>query len=139
MTPGPRAKSIRGGPRTFAGRTVLKAALMAELRKHGVSLSSCQECANYFEEAITATERDGNATFVPFYYLIEPDSGTAFPLPANARNEPLHKIIKEHGPTLLILDIFEFMDSVSAALDDPDGLLTSERKPIVVMERGGAK
>jgi hypothetical protein len=108
---------------------------MAELRKHGVSLSAAQECADYFEEAITATER----TFVPFYYLIEPDSGTAFPLPAKTRNEPLHKIIKEHGPTLLILDIFEFLDSVSTALDDPDGLLTSERKPIVVMERGSAK
>ncbi len=43
------------------------------------------------------------------------------------------------GPAVLILDITDFMESVSDALDDPDGLLTSQRKPNVVMERGAAK
>jgi hypothetical protein len=120
LTPGPRAKSIRGGPRTFDSRAVLKAALMAELRKHGVSLTACQLCADYFEAAVASmdTATKGDSPGVPFYYVIRPESGEAFPLPANARNRPLHEIIGEHGPTVLILDIFEFMDSVGVALND---------------------
>ena len=130
---GGRAKSIRGGPRTFARLTVFKAALMAKLRKHGASMATSQDYAEFFvknlmaAKKLTATAKDQTAeeratvlediAKTPFYFVIKPDSGTVFSIPVIERDKPLYKIIDMHGPIILVIDIIEFMRSVMAVLD----------------------
>ena len=120
VKPGPRSKNIRGGPRTFDKITVIKAALMAELRKHGVTLPACQEWAEKFIQNLS-TMTDGTVedalNKVPLLYVIKPDSGTVFPITASQWEEPLNNIMFEYGPSVLIIDILAFVTSTSEALD----------------------
>ena len=114
LTPGPRAKSGRGGPRTFDTLTIFKVALMAELRKHGVSLLTCQKWADHFIEAIASAnhKNDDDVLGLPLTYLIKAGSGTVTPISVNDRSESLHNIIRKYGPTLLIVDIPGILVSV---------------------------
>ena len=136
LTPGPRAKSIRGGPRTFDKKTVFKAALMAELRKHGVSVRACQDWAEHFLDPFititSGTDEDADqdrtsdalsplqrqALRAPFYYVIKPDSGMVVPVTAGDWEAPMNEVLWKYGPTVLVIDILGFLKSVSAALDD---------------------
>ena len=121
LTPGPRAKSIQGGPRMFNKITVFKAGLMAELRKHGVSLPACQDWAEHFIENLKIFGGGGtaeDALRVPFFYVIKPDSGTVVPITASDWEKPLNEIMFKYGPSVLIIDILGFLKFVSAALDD---------------------
>ena len=121
LTPGPRAKSIRGGPRTFNKITVFKAALMAELRKHGLRLPACQDWAEHFIENLKTFGgggKDEDALRVPFFYVIKPDSGTVVPITGSDWEAPLNEIMFKYGPSVLVIDILGFLKFVSAALDD---------------------
>ena len=135
LTPGPRAKSIRGGPRTFDKKTVFKVALMAQLRKHGVSLADCQDWAENFldhfttitsgmdedadqdptSDALSPLQRE--ALRLPFYYVIKPDSGTVVPVTAPDWDAPMNEVLWKYGPSVLVIDIFGFLKLVSVALD----------------------
>jgi hypothetical protein len=114
LTPGARAKSIRGGPRTFDRKTIFKAVFMAEMRKCGVSLSTCGKWANDLVKAVWTKKRGS-----PVYYVIKPDSDTVLPISYSV-NSPssLGEIASQYGPTFLIIDILGLMKSTSAILDD---------------------
>ncbi len=122
LTAGPRAKSIRGGPRTYHHKTVMKAVLMAELRKHGVSLPVCDEWANYFLKSISEvkTPADVNVLTVPVCYVIKPNTGTVFPVSATDSLESLNKLLARYGPTVLIVDIVGLLRSAMALLQAYD-------------------
>ncbi|MHC4180150.1 MAG: hypothetical protein ACYSWU_21815 [Planctomycetota bacterium] len=114
LTPGARAKSIRGGPRTFDRKTIFKAVFMAEMRKCGVSLSTCGKWADDLVKAALAKRRD-----TPVYYVIKPDSDTVFPIFSTLDSpSSLDEIAFDYGPTFLIIHILGLIKSTSAILDD---------------------
>ena len=125
LTPGARAKSIRGGPRTFHRETVMKAVLMAELRKHGVSLPACDEWANYFAKHFWAAAPPAKIEFktfiefktIPVCYVIKPNSGTVFPISGNDALQSLTNALDRYGPTFLIVDIIGLLRSAMEILD----------------------
>ena len=118
LTPGPRAKS-QGGPRTFDRKTIFKAALMAELRKHGVGLSACEKWANKFMKAASMVrfDRDDEALRMPLYYVIKPDSSTVFSISLTDTSQSLYDFVTKHGPTILIVDILGLIKSTDAILN----------------------
>ena len=120
LAAGPRAKNIRGGPRTFDLPTVLKAALMAELRKHGLSLAASEEGADLvskdFEAAGTGELKLEDYAKFPVFFVIRPDSDAVFQIPATEMDRPMHDVMSEYGPTVAIIDAVSFLMSVYLAL-----------------------
>ena len=118
LTRGPRAKS-RGGPRTFDSSTVIKAALMAELRKCGLSLLTAQYGAEYFlKTARTRRERSdkGWRQTLPMYFAIKPGADYVIPIHVHRADKSLDWLMKEFGPTLLVVDVLNIVQSVQKAL-----------------------
>ena len=120
LTAGPRAKSIRGGPRTFEVKTILKAALMAELRKCGLSLPTAQqEAENFLETVRTLKGRsDKGWQSVPLYFGINPGTDSVIRIPANRAGESFDGLMAEFGPTLLVVDVASIVESVKKALGE---------------------
>ena len=122
LAAGPRAKNIRGGPRTFDLPTVLKAALMAELRMHGLSLSASEEGADLVSQVFEVAETgnlellEEEAAKIPVYFVIKPDSGAVFQIPVTEMDRSLHDLMTEYGPTVAIIDVISFSISLGGAL-----------------------
>ena len=118
LTPGPRAKS-RGGPRTFDRETIFKAAFMAELRKCGLGLETAQRGAEYFLETVRTLKGPSDKGWwetVPMYFAIKPGTDSVISIPADRAGKNLHGLMKEFGPTLLVVDVFSIVESVAKAL-----------------------
>ena len=117
---GARAKNIRGGPRTFNWPTVLKAALMGELRNHGLSLPASDEGAvlvsRVFELAETGKVELEVAAKMPVYFVIKPDSGAFFQIPVTEMDQSLHDLMTQYGPIVAIIDVISFSTSLVAEL-----------------------
>ena len=123
VTAGPRAKSIRGGPRTFDGKTILKAALMAEFRKGGLSLLTAQqEAENFLETVRTLKGRSdkGWRQSLPMYFGIKPGTDSVIQIPANRAGKSLDGLMAEFGPTLLVVDVVTIVESVEKALGEEE-------------------
>ena len=118
LTRGPRAKS-RGGPRTFDSSTVIKAALMAELRKCGLSLLTAQHGAEYFlKTARTRWEQSDKVwqQTLPIYFAIKPGADYVIPIHGHRADKSLDWLMQAFGPTLLVVDVLNIVQSVQKAL-----------------------
>ena len=122
LTAGPRAKNIRGGPRTFNSMTVLKAGIMAELRKHGVGLGFAEQGALEFCNVSRALERgeDVEAGDAPLYYVIKPAEGTLTVIPARSADQSFGSVMDQIGPTALIVSVFPLVKGIVEAMDEMD-------------------
>ena len=95
------------------------AALMAELRKCGLSLLTAQHGAEYFlKTARTRRERSdkGWRQTLPMYFAIKPGADYVIPIHVHRADKSLDWLMKESGPTLLVVDVLSIVKSVEKAL-----------------------
>ena len=113
----------RGGPRTFSWPTVVKVAVMAELRKCGVPLDQAEEWAVEFFAGVDwfrkPSERDSDASRLlkaHFYYAIKPKTGTVVPIIAREAANTFGEVMARFGSSITIINMLEIVNAASAAL-----------------------
>jgi len=126
----------RGGARTFGLHTTAKVALMAELRKSGVSLDLSQHWAEEFwiahnksSEVLTTGDIHRHRVYMkkrPYFYAIEPQTRRVSAITYDEANQrSFRDVVKDFGFSVTIIDLV--------------GLLMSIEERSIEMERRAAE
>ncbi len=101
---GPRAK-LPGGPRTFVMREVVKAVLIAELRRCGISMevasNSAEQIARHDDqsEKRQADEPGGSPIF---FVLVDPQRNRVTPITLSDSDLPFGELMREADSVLVL-------------------------------------
>ena len=102
---GPRAK-LPGGPRTFEMREVVKAVLIAELRRCGISMEVASDSAEQIacHDDRSEKPRGGHIQFV----LVDPQRNRVTPITLNESDLPFGDLVS--GDSVVVLNYVNFCE-----------------------------
>ena len=92
---GPRVKLL-GGPRTFSSREVVKAVLIAELRRSGLSLEGA---ANSAEQIARHDDQRGHSIY---WVLVDPQRNRVTPITLSHSDLPFGEVLPEADSVLVL-------------------------------------
>ena len=127
LTAGGRKSDCRGGPRTFNWQSVLKVAVMAELRKCGVALDKADAWASLFVMMLATAVLDladpaelhtidVGALDIPFYYAVNPESGEVTPISGDEAAKKFDDVVAGFGSSVVIIGTLSIINAVIGAL-----------------------
>ena len=107
---GPRAK-LPGGPRTFEMREVVKAVLMAELRRCGISLeaasNSAEQIARHDDQHNKRKADEPRGNYIQFV-LVDPQRNRVSPITLNDADLPFGNLVS--GDSVLVLNYVSILE-----------------------------